>query len=108
MIAYAGNDHAVTFSGAQTLSLTTGVRVYLTGAAVVTFRVQTVAGVDVAGASWPLTMTYISGSQGDFIGVLPDAVALVAGTAYRFVATVDAGANQYGTWTIPLPVLARD
>ena len=108
MIAYASNDNVVRLTGARAVSLATGVSTYLTGAASVTFRVQTETYVDVPGETWPLSMTYIAGSDGNFIGVLRNEVVLSVGAQYRFIGVVDAGNNQFGTWDIPLPVLRRD
>ena len=107
MYAYVGNDLVVRLVGAQAVNLSTGVATYLTGAATVQFRIQTAAYVDVAGETWPQAMSYIAGSEGNFLGVVRNDVALQAGVAYRFIATVDAGPDQHGTWDIPLPVLTR-
>ena len=107
MYAYVQNDNIVWLRGAQTTQLTTGAQVFLESAATVTFRVQTQTYEDVPGQLWPAQMTYVSGSQGDFIGVLRNEVLLEPATEYRFIATVDAGPDQHGTWDIPLHARQR-
>jgi hypothetical protein len=102
------NDNVVRLNGAQVTNLTTGERQYLDAQAVVQFRVQDEDYEDVAGETWPVTMTYLANSQGNFIGVLAADVALEADTDYHFLATVEYGANAHGTWDIPLRVLTRD
>jgi len=107
MLAYENNDHAVRLTGASALNLATGLASALTGTALVQFRVQDADYVDVVGETWPQTMMYIAGSLGDFIGVLRNEVVLQVGATYHFIATVDAGPDQYAEWDIPLPVLTR-
>jgi hypothetical protein len=107
VIAYIANDHVVRLTGARAISLATGLVTYLTAGATVNFRIQTSAYVDVAGETWPQTMTYIAASNGDFLGVLRNEVALVAGQLYRFIGTVQGGTDQSGIWDIPLQVRTR-
>lgn len=108
MDVYAGNDHAIYLTGARTINLATGAVVSLPGTASVVFRVQTRDYVDVPGTSWPITMQYVAGSQGDFVGVLPASVLLQPGTSYRFVGTADNGPNQHGAWDMPLHASLRE
>lgn len=107
MEVFVGNDHAVYLRGAQAIDVTTGQSLPLGATAVVQFRIQTPAGVDVAGETWPVTMTYIAGSPGDFIGILRAEVMLTAGQQYRFLGTVDNGPDQAGRWNMPLTVHTR-
>ena len=102
MIAYVANDNVIHFEGGSTINLSTGQPSYLNAAATVQFRVQTQAYVDVPGQSWPAVMTWISGSDGHFIGVLRAAVELEDDTEYRFIATVDNGVDQDALYDIPL------
>ena len=107
MIAYVNSDNVVHFDGGYTTSLTTGERVYLNAAATVEFTVQTAEYVNVPGQNWPASMTWISGSNGNFLGVLHNEVELHADTEYRLIATVDNGLNQHGEWDLPVHARQR-
>lgn len=107
LYAYTGNDHIVRFSGGQTVVLTTGEAIALDAAATVQFSIQTVEYEDILGETWPVTMQYLSGSPGNYIGVLRDSVQLEAGRSYRFIATVSNGVDAQAVWDIPLHVLDR-
>ena len=103
MNAYVGNDNVVRLTGAKAVLLSTGVSQFLGASATVQFRLQTRDGVDVAGDSWAQTMTYIVGSEGNFLGVLRDTVLLEPDEEYWFIGTVDAGMDQKGSWD-PIPL----
>lgn len=107
MIVYDANDHAVRFSNGRTISLTTGEVADVPADAVVQFRIQTAAYVDVGGETWPITMSHITGSHGNFIGVLRKEVEIESGVQYRFIGTVDAGDDQEAYVDIPLDVVGR-
>ena len=90
-------DHLIRLTGASTVSLETGERVYLDAGATVEFRLQTPDFIDVTGETWPQPMHYIANSAGDFLGVLRDTVALVPLQTYRLVTTIDNGVDQHAT-----------
>lgn len=48
---------------------------------------------EVAGQSWPLTLGYVSGSDGDYRGILDDSRVLVEGRIYWIDVTIDAGGD---------------
>jgi len=80
----------------------TGLKDAITGAfindATVTATVVDEDGVAVSGASWPVTLAYVSASNGDYRAVLSHALAL---TPYRtHVARIDAdgGSDRVGHW----------
>ena len=108
MRAFIDNDHVVRFSGAKTTRLDTGEDVFLDAGAVVQFRIQTTDHVDVAGETWPQTMSYIAGSEGDFIGVLRRSVVIETDTTYLFIGTADYGVDSHAHWEDPLLVITRD
>ena len=60
----------------------------------------------VAGASWPVTMAYESGSNGNYSGVVPAALAVNAGDLLTAIVTATSS-GQTGYWEIPVEVLAR-
>jgi len=101
-----GGDNQVTFAAGSTISQETGEPVFLDAGASVTFRVQDEAGVDLAGETWPQTARYIANSQGLFLAVLRDTVALEPHVECWFVAEVDYGPDARRPWRIrmhPLP-----
>jgi hypothetical protein len=108
MIAYVSNDNVVRLSGASAILVSTGATTFLTSGATVTFRLQTLDLVDVAGETWPVTMSYIAGSDGDFIGVLRESVSLTPDQEYYFVGVVDNGADQRGSWRLLLRAQRRE
>ena len=107
LIVYDANDNLLRGTQLRTVNLTTGLAEYLTGAASVTVTVQDADAVPVAGQVWPVTLTYVAGSQGDFLGVLRNALAWMPGSVWYAAITVDAGADQHGEFTLDLQVLKR-
>jgi hypothetical protein len=105
MYAYVDADNAIWLRGVSTINFTTGERAFLTGLAIVTFRVQTADHIDLPGTTWPEAMHYIAGSQGDFLGVLSDTLTWEPDQTYRLIATVEAGPDQKRTWDMPLRTL---
>lgn len=108
MNVYVGNDNVVRLTGARAVNLSDGASTFLDGTATVTFRLQTPDQVDVAGETWPVTMEYILGSDGDFLGILRDTLALTPGTLYTFVGTADHGVDQHGAWRIVVMATERE
>lgn len=110
MIAYVDNDTVVHLTGAATLNVTSGEATPLDAAAIVTFRVQTLDYVDVAWptGTWPVTMQYVAGSEGHFIGLLSREVVLEPGVLYWFIGTADNGLDQDAAWELPLRAQTRD
>ena len=50
-----------------------------------------VYGNPVSGQTWPLSLVYQDGTDGDYMGVLDDAIALDVGKYYKAVVTVVVG-----------------
>jgi len=73
--------------------------------ATVTARVVNAAGADVSGQSWPVTLTYVPSSNGDYDATLEDALVLTDETQYTVKVWAVASGLQ-GYW--PLPLLAKD
>lgn len=59
------------------------------------------AEVDVLSGSitWPLSMSYVSSSDGVYQATLPDTLDLTEGAFYTAIITADAGAGLYAKWT---------
>lgn len=90
----------------QTLEVT-GVQDEISGAyqnsKTVTATVKNIIGVEVSGQSWPLTLSYVADSNGDYRGTLEDGLVLVNGKNYIIEITVDAGSDliAFWRWTVP-------
>ncbi|TXH99564.1 MAG: hypothetical protein E6Q76_19645 [Rhizobium sp.] len=78
---YIGEDMTVTWSGASGTDGSDGSTEYL-NAATVTYAIKTVAGASVSGGTGSLS--YIAGSNGDYIGVIESTVTagLTPGARY--------------------------
>ena len=57
--------------------------------------------VSVTGQSWPLTMTYVTGSAGVYRATLPYGLGIVAASRYTLQLDVNAGTGLRGQWRIP-------
>lgn len=64
-------------------------------------------GAPVAGTTWPVTMTYVGGSAGDYRGVLSHEIQFVAGTSYKAFIEADAGDDLVGHWELPVKPATR-
>lgn len=51
-------------------------------AATVTARIKTMAGVDVTGVTWPITLAYVAASSGNYRGTFEAAASLSPGLRY--------------------------
>lgn len=56
------------------------------------------AGSEVSGETWPLTMDYVTGSQGDYRGVISHEAALAAGQWYTAEITANADGVSVAFW----------
>jgi hypothetical protein len=91
---YLNNDTTVTVTGLKNTSLDT----YINNATA-TFTLKDSSGTTVAGMTFPLTMTYISASNGDYLATLQGALSLVEETQYVGEVTIVSG-NLDAKWTI--------
>ena len=56
------------------------------------------AGDEVTGETWPLSMPYVSASNGRYKATLSDVLAIVPNKRYQAVIVADAGASKKRTW----------
>lgn len=77
-----GNDNLLQLDGLTDETDST----YVNSATVVC-TVKTTAGVDVTGMSWPLTLSYVSGSNGKYQGILTN--SLVLSGREKYIAHID-------------------
>lgn len=107
-ILYEANDNILRVTGATSISLETGLAVYLDAQALVTVTVVDVdTGEEIAGQTWPMALNYVAGSDGDYLAVLPDVLVVVPGQALRAHIELDNGANQHGELELDVLVLTR-
>ena len=75
--------------------------------ATVTATLKDKLGANVTGQSWPLTMTFVSSSNGTYRGTLEDGLSLTEGESYTAEITADAGSDQIANWSIQLTATKR-
>lgn len=105
MTAFVANTNNLTLQGLKDA---------LSGAfindATVTVTVKTAAGVDLGGASWPMTMDYVSASDGDYRAVLSAALPFLNGKHYVAYIEAQAGGSppRVGNWVMKFKAEVRD
>lgn len=106
-IAYVANTNNLKLSGLK--SELEGS--YLNGAAV-TVTVKDADGNPLTGETWPLTMNYVSNSNGDYVADLVAELNLVAGQHYTAFIDADGSTDspaveRKGHWEIALTAKTR-
>lgn len=104
-VAYKDNTNNLLLSGLKS----SAEDIYLNNYEI-TVTVKDAAGAAVAGETWPLLMTYIEGSNGDYITAISYLVQFVAGDRYTAFVTVDASdssGERYGHWEFPFIARVR-
>jgi len=56
-----------------------------------TLRVLDASGAEVAGENWPITMSYVAGSNGDYQATIGHTVQLIEGQEYAAKIVADSG-----------------
>lgn len=75
--------------------------------ATVTVTVKDAAGVNVSGETWPISMDYVSASNGNYRCVLAHTISFSSGATYTAEINVNAGANRIAAWAYNFRVLTR-
>jgi len=52
------------------------------------------SGTEVTGVTWPITLSYQAGTDGEYHGVIPDAANITAGKRYSLHIEADDGADR--------------
>ncbi len=94
LTAYLDSDNVITVSGLQNTIDDT-----YENTATVQVTLQDANGNEVAGDTWPLTMNYVSASNGIYRATLLDTLSVVEGN-YVAVITANAGVGQYRTFYV--------
>lgn len=102
-ILLVGNDQVIELLGAR--DAVTGD--YL-NSKTVTCTVKDSDGVNVSGETWPITLSYIAASNGDYRGTLEDGLALEDGNTYIVEVHIDAGSDLIGFWRFEVVAQYRD
>jgi hypothetical protein len=74
--------------------------------AVVEVTIKDASGNAVPGETWPLTMTYVTDSDGRYRAIISHDVSFAAGT-YRAFIDADGGTDRIGHWEFPFKVKTR-
>lgn len=56
----------------------------------------------------PITLTYVTGSNGDWQGILPADLPVALASLYRARLTADGGVNLRGYWELTIKVVGRE
>lgn len=96
-IIYDGSDTTI-----ELVELRNGITGEYIDAATVTVTVIDINDAEVSGASWPITMTYVTASNGKYRATLPAALVLAKRARYTANVSVSAGAGLEAEWEVPL------
>jgi len=88
-IIYRNNDHLIKLTGLQDSSDDSYVN-----DATVTLTIKDTADVNVSGISWPLTMSYIAASNGNYEATIDKAIVVTPETRYFAEVTVLSGTRD--------------
>lgn len=99
---YLSNDNLLEIDGLKN----TATDAYINNATVTATLVDE-GGTAVVGETWPITLSYVSGSDGKYRGTLKDTLSLTAGLGYTAQITADGGADLKGYWEFPLRSAVR-
>lgn len=102
MTAFVANTNLLDLVGLQSAADAS----YINDAAV-TVTIVDSKGVNVAGASWPLTMDYLAASAGNYRAVLAASLPFAAGKRYTAVISADAGGGSIGQWNFQFQPATR-
>lgn len=102
MTAFIANTNLLELTGLK--SAVEGVYI---NDALITVTVKDKKGQDVPGVSWPVSMVYVNGSEGDYRATLVHTIEFVPKREYRAFIEVDAGADRIGHWEFPFTPLVR-
>ena len=76
--------------------------------AIVTLTIEDATGTEVSGETWPITLSFVSGSDGDYTGIINYQVGFDTDGAYTAVIDADAGVGRQGHWELPLIARTRE
>jgi len=98
LILYISTDNVIKVSG-----LRDAISDAYQNSAAVTVTMYDGADAEVAGETWPLSLTYVPASNGDYIATLVDTLTLAEGE-YTVEVIANAGAGLNRTWRVATQV----
>lgn len=101
-ILYVGNDTVLEVRGLK--NEVTGA---FLNAAAVTATLVDAEGDQVTGQSWPVTLAYVTGSDGLYRATLSYGMGLTSGGRYTAQITANGGSGLRASWSIPCLARAR-
>ena len=105
LIKNKDTDDRLLVPSCRTVDLDTGAEGYLDETATVEATLLDRATQDeIAGETWPLALTYITGSDGDFHGPLRDTCVVTEFQQLDLQVVIDNGADQRRTLVLPCVV----
>lgn len=63
--------------------------------------------VEVEGATWPLAMNYVEGTDATYRAILPDGLSLDHNYSYVAIIDADAGQDRIGHWEVTFRAQTR-
>jgi hypothetical protein len=75
--------------------------------ATVTVTINGPNGDAISGETWPLAMSYVTASDGDYRATLLHTLPLIANQQYVAVIEANGGANRVGHWEFPFRPAVR-
>ncbi|MDH5187343.1 MAG: hypothetical protein OEW37_00140 [Rhodospirillaceae bacterium] len=94
---YVSNDNIITLVGLKDYVADT----YINDSTV-TVTVVDSSGTSISGETWPLSLPYVTASNGNYQGTLSDVLVLTADDSYTAQITADSGGGKKGYWEAPL------
>lgn len=73
---------------------------YLNSATVTATIIDAISSAQVTGETWPIALSYVSASNGDYRATLTNSLAFVDGGRYIAVVNANAGVGLVKTWHI--------
>jgi len=103
MVAFVANTNLI-----ELIGLKDAIQDTFINDAAVTVSIRQLNGKPVAGSSWPLTVDYVTGSDGDYRVVLTHSLNLIDNKHYKAIIGVNAGSERIGRWEFPFKAEIRN
>jgi len=102
MTAFVANTNVL-----ELLGLKSNIEGTFINDATVAVTIKDSAGEEVEGETWPLTMTYVGSSDGDYRAILDDELPFLNKKNYKAIITADGGADRKGQWEFTFTPVTR-
>jgi len=73
----------------------------------VTVTLKDSSGVSVVGDTWPLSMPYVTSSNGVYRATLVDTLSVTPNASYTAIVSADGGVGKQGTWNVDVKCKTR-